>query len=270
LDTSLKSLQYRVFTIFFATVLPALILAQIEPQYIMSRMTFNREASSKMYSSTVFALTQLLAEMPYSLICSVCFFLLIYYGVGFPYASSRAGYFFLMILVTEVYAVTLGQAVAALSPTILIAALFNPFLLVLFSLFCGVTAPPPTLPYFWRSWMYPLDPFTRLISGLVSTGLQGVEVVCKDDEYNVFPAPSGQTCSEYAGAYATAVGGYLNNPDSTGDCQFCQYRTGEAFFTPLEIEFGTRWRDFGIFICYVVFNVMVLLVAARFLKWQRR
>ncbi|ODN86072.1 ATP-binding cassette transporter [Cryptococcus wingfieldii CBS 7118] len=270
LDNSLRSLQYRVFTIFFATVLPALILAQIEPQYIMSRMTFNREASSKMYSSTVFALTQLLAEMPYSLICSVCFFLLIYYGVGFPYASSRAGYFFLMILVTEVYAVTLGQAVAALSPTILIAALFNPFLLVLFSLFCGVTAPPPTLPYFWRSWMYPLDPFTRLISGLVSTGLQGVEVVCRDDEYNVFPAPSGQTCSDYAGAYATAVGGYLNNPDSTGDCQFCQYRTGEAFFTPLEIEFGTRWRDFGIFICYVVFNILVLLVAARFLKWQRR
>ena len=70
-----------------ATILPALVLAQIEPQYIMSRMTFDvsrirpcsffvlvkmpssadwsgqREASSKMYSSTIFAFTQLLAEM---------------------------------------------------------------------------------------------------------------------------------------------------------------------------------------------------------------
>jgi hypothetical protein len=27
--------------VFFATILPALILAQIEPQYITSRMTFN-------------------------------------------------------------------------------------------------------------------------------------------------------------------------------------------------------------------------------------
>ncbi|WVQ86013.1 hypothetical protein IAT38_008181 [Cryptococcus sp. DSM 104549] len=270
LDNSLQSLQYRVFAIFFATILPALVLAQIEPQYIMSRMTFNREASSKMYSSTIFALTQLLAEMPYSLICSVAFFLLVYYGVGFPNASSRAGYFFLMILVTEVYSVTLGQAVAALSPSILIAALFNPFLLVLFSLFCGVTAPPPTLPYFWRSWMWPLDPFTRLVSGLVATGLQGVEVRCKTNEFYVFPAPSGQTCQAYAGAFATAVGGYLNNPDSTGDCQFCQYSVGESFYTPLEVEFSTRWRDFGIFICYVVFNIMVLLVSARFLKWQKR
>ena len=53
LDDSYKSLQYRVFAIFFATILPALVLAQIEPQYIMSRMTFARESSSKMYSSTV-------------------------------------------------------------------------------------------------------------------------------------------------------------------------------------------------------------------------
>ena len=47
-----------------------------------------------------------------------------YYGVDVgPTESSRAGYFFLMILVTEIYAVTLGQAVAALSPSIVIAAL---------------------------------------------------------------------------------------------------------------------------------------------------
>ncbi|OCF43306.1 ATP-binding cassette transporter [Kwoniella heveanensis CBS 569] len=270
LDNSLQSLQYRVFAVFFATILPALILAQIEPQYIMSRMTFNREASSKMYSSTVFALTQLLAEMPYSVGCAVAFYLLLYYGVGFPSASSRAGYCFAMILITEIYSVTLGQAVAALSPTILIAALFNPFLLVLFSLFCGVTAPPPTLPYFWRSWMYPLDPFTRLISGLVSSVLQDVEVVCKEEEFNVFSPPSGQTCNEWAGAFAQAVGGYLNNPDATDNCQFCQYRVGQSFFTPLEISFETRGRDLGIFICYVVFNILVLLVAARFLKWSRR
>jgi ATP-binding cassette, subfamily G (WHITE), member 2, SNQ2 len=54
---------------------------------------------------------------------------------------SRAGYAFAMVLITEIYSVTLGQAVAALSPSIIVAALFNPFLLVIFSLFCGVTIP---------------------------------------------------------------------------------------------------------------------------------
>ncbi|EIW69828.1 hypothetical protein TREMEDRAFT_43505 [Tremella mesenterica DSM 1558] len=270
LNDSLLALQYRVFAVFFATILPALVLAQIEPQYIMSRMTFNREASSKMYSSTIFAGTQLLAEMPYSLLCATAFFLLLYYGVGFPSASTRAGYFFLMILLTEVYAVTLGQAVAALSPSILVAALFNPFLLVLFALFCGVTAPYGTLPAFWRRWMYWLDPFTWLVSGLVSTSLHGVQVVCKDKEFSRFPSPSGQTCGQYAGAFASAVGGYIANPDTEGICEFCQYSVGDSFYANLNIKYDDRWRNFGIFLCYTVFNIIVLLTAARFLRWQKR
>jgi ABC-type multidrug transport system permease subunit len=65
-------------------------------------------------------------------------------------------------------------------------------------------------------------------------------------------APSGQTCSSYAGAFASAVGGYINNPDSTGDCQFCQYSVGDSFYNNLEISFNTRWRDFGIFVSYHV------------------
>jgi ABC-type multidrug transport system permease subunit len=103
LNDSARSLQYRVFAIFIVTVLPALVLAQIEPQYIMSRNTYVREASSKMYSATVsgtcsgtsraatdsylfcqvFALCQMLAEMPYSVLCAVGFYLLWYFPIGF-------------------------------------------------------------------------------------------------------------------------------------------------------------------------------------------
>ncbi|GFZ48255.1 hypothetical protein JCM24511_06003 [Saitozyma sp. JCM 24511] len=270
LDDSLQSLQYRVFAVFFATILPALVLAQIEPQYIMSRMTFNREASSKMYSSTIFAITQMLAEMPYSVGCAVAFFLLLYYMVGFPTESSRAGYFFAMILITEVYAVTLGQALAALSPSIIVAALFNPFLLVLFSVFCGVTAPYANLPYFWRSWMYWLDPFTWLVKGLVTTGLHGVPVVCKSTEFLLFPPPSGQTCGQYANGFANAVGGYINNPNATDECQYCQYSVGDSFFASLNMDFSERGEAIGVFVCFLVFNIIVLLVAARFLKWSKR
>ena len=34
LDNSLRSLQYRVFAIFFTSILPALILAQIEVRHL--------------------------------------------------------------------------------------------------------------------------------------------------------------------------------------------------------------------------------------------
>jgi hypothetical protein len=126
LGTSAADLQYRVFVIFIATVVPALILAQVEPTYILARNIFIREDSLKMYSPWIFSLGQLLAEMPNLLLCAVVFFLLLTYPAGFQMSSSHAGYQFLIILVTEIFSVTLGQAIAALLPSIFIAALSMP------------------------------------------------------------------------------------------------------------------------------------------------
>ena len=107
----------RVFVIFQVTVLPALILAQVEPKYAISRIIFYREASSKMYGQFAFASSLVVAELPYSILCAVCFFLPIYYMPGFQTAPDRAGYQFLIVLTTELFSVTLGQAVAAITPS---------------------------------------------------------------------------------------------------------------------------------------------------------
>lgn len=88
----------------------------------MARNTFVREASSRMYSPYVFALSQMIAESPYSILCAFAYWILMWYPSGFLTASDRAGYAFFMILVVEFYSVTLGQAVAALSPSMFIAA----------------------------------------------------------------------------------------------------------------------------------------------------
>ncbi|ORY59909.1 pleiotropic drug resistance ABC transporter [Leucosporidium creatinivorum] len=256
LGDNVAALQYRVFALFFVTVLPAIIISQIEPTFIMGRQTFIRESSSKMYSQVVFALSQLAAESPYSLLCAVAFFLLLYYPMGFNKATDRAGYQFFVVLVTEFFAVTLGQGVAALSPSIYIAALQNPFLLVIFSLFCGVTIPKPNMPYFWRSWLYDLDPFTRIISGMVSTELHGLSITCLPREFHEFQPPAGQTCFEWAQDFIDIAGGYLQDGSLTENCQYCQCEpfpvllislreyanfyfptdsVGDEFYTPLSI-----------------------------------
>jgi hypothetical protein len=49
-----------------------------------------------------------LAEIPYSILCAITFFLPLYYLPGMQPASDRAGYQFLMTLVLEMFAVTLG------------------------------------------------------------------------------------------------------------------------------------------------------------------
>jgi ATP-binding cassette subfamily G (WHITE) protein 2 (SNQ2) len=127
LDDSRSSLQYRIFVIFQVTVLPALILAQVEPKYDLSRLVYYREAAAKTYRQLPFALSMVLAEMPYSLLCAVGFFLPIYYIPGFNSESSRAGYTFFMILVTEIFSVTLAQMVSALTPSTFIAMVCTHF-----------------------------------------------------------------------------------------------------------------------------------------------
>ncbi|KAK4939048.1 ATP-binding cassette transporter snq2 [Elasticomyces elasticus] len=270
LDDSRSSLQYRVFVVFQVTVIPALILAQVEPMYDMSRLIFYRESAAKAYSQFPFAFAMVCAEMPYSLLCAVFFFIPVYYLPGFNPSSSRAGYQFFMVLITELFSVTAGQMIAALTPSSFISSLINPFVVIIFALFCGVTIPKPQIPKFWKAWLYQLDPFTRLVSGMVTTELHGLPVVCKTHELNSFPAPSGRDCGKYMADFFDRGGaGYLVS-NVSDVCQYCAYKVGDQFYEPLLLSFDTRWRDLGIFAAFIASNLILLFVGSRYLNFNRR
>ncbi|EXJ60821.1 hypothetical protein A1O7_04974 [Cladophialophora yegresii CBS 114405] len=270
LDDSRSSLQYRVFVIFQVTIIPALILAQVEPMYDLSRLIFYRESAAKAYSQFPFAFAMVCAEMPYSLLCTLGFFIPIYYLPGFQNESSRAGYQFFMILITELFSVTMGQMIAAITPSSFISSLINPFVVITFALFCGVTIPKPQIPGFWRAWLYQLDPFTRLVSGMVTTELHGLPVVCKSAELNSFPAPNGTDCGEYMRDFFDGGGpGYLVS-NVSDVCRYCAYKIGDQFYEPLQLHFGDRWRDLGIFSAFIASNLILLFLASRYLNFNRR
>ncbi|OBT81193.1 hypothetical protein VE02_10126 [Pseudogymnoascus sp. 03VT05] len=185
LNSSRASLQYRVFVMFQVTVLPAIVLSQVEPKYAISRTIFYREASSKMYSQFAFATSLIVAEMPYSILCA-------------------------------------------------------------------------------------LDPFTRLIGGMAATELTGREVICAAKELNRFVAPIGQTCGEYMSNFFEAGGmGYLVD-DAGSNCEFCAFKNGEQFLQGMEMHWSNRWRDLGIFAAFIASNIAILLVASRYLNFNRR
>ncbi|KAI5464881.1 ABC-2 type transporter-domain-containing protein [Mariannaea sp. PMI_226] len=270
LDDSRSSLQYRVFVIFQVTVLPALIITQVEVMFHIKRALFFREASSKMYSAFTFAVSIIAAEMPYSILCAVAFYLPLYFMPGFQTDPSRAGYQFFMVLLTEIFAITLGQGLASLTPSPFISAQFDPFIIINFALFCGVTISPPQMPGFWRAWLYQLDPLTRLVGGMVTTALHGLPVVCKPHELNAFTAPPNMTCGEYMQPFFERGGsGYLIN-NATKDCEYCAYKVGDEFYKTFNLTFDNRWRDMGIYSAFVASNIIILLLASRFLNFNRR
>jgi ATP-binding cassette, subfamily G (WHITE), member 2, SNQ2 len=139
-----------------------LVISQVEVMYHAKRALFFREQSSKMYSAFTFALSMVMAEMPYSILCAVCFFLPLYYMPGLQSEPSRAGYQFFMVLITELFSVTLGQGLAALTPSLFVSSQLDPFLMITFSLFCGVTIPVPQMPKGYDFPSYRASPRTPL------------------------------------------------------------------------------------------------------------
>lgn len=262
LDQSRSSLQYKVFIMFQITVLPALILTQVEIMYHLRRSIFFREASSKMYNPLVFAASMVLAETPYCILCAIAFFLPLYYMPGFQTEALRAGYQFLMVLATEFFTVTIGHVIASLTPSSFVSGQLDPFITIVFPLFCGVAIPGPQMPAFWRTWLFQIDPFTRLIGGTVSTALDSLPVICAPSELNSFVPPADQTCGEYMSAFFARGGpGYVVDPNATDVCDYCAFSVGNQFFEPLGFRFANRWRDFGILTAFIGSNLVILFLA---------
>lgn len=270
LDNSRIGMQQRIFVIFQVTVLPAIIVSQVEPKYAMARSIFYRENSSKIYSQFCFASSLVVAEMPYSILCAIVFWAPLYWMPGFSSLSSRAGHAFATVLTTEVFSVTMGQAIQALTPSPYIAVLANPFIVVTLSLLAGVVVPPLQMPGFYRSWLYEIDPFTRLIAGMAVTEISGLQITCRPEELNRFTAPLGETCASYMADFFSRGGtGYLVN-GTTSNCEFCAYSVGDEFLAEMGMSWENRWRDLGIFICFVASNLVILFAASRFLNYNKR
>ncbi|KAH9823546.1 ABC-2 type transporter-domain-containing protein [Melampsora americana] len=214
---SAMALQNRVFAIFISGFLLAFVVVQVEPMFIMARTIFLRELASRTYTEEVFAISQFLAEIPNSTLSAVVYYCLWYFLTGSNRKPDRAGYAVLMIWLLVVFAVSLGQAIAALSPSVFVAMQVNPTVVTVLTLFCGIIVPQPKLKEFWRTSMYNLDPFTRLMSGLVVNELHGLRVTCRPEEFAQLQPPHGQTCGSWLSDFISRLGGYVQNAEATSE-----------------------------------------------------
>ncbi|KAF9099132.1 hypothetical protein BGX23_003725 [Mortierella sp. AD031] len=259
LGASKIDLQSRVFVIF-----------QIMPRFHLERQWFYRELAGKYYGWKPFAATILLIEIPYVILSGTVFFLVFYWTVGFGTDSILTLYTWIMLVVFCLFAITLGQAIAAFTPSTQVAALLNPFIFSALNLFCGVMMPKAAMPKFWSSWMYWLDPYHYVIEGLVAAQLYNVPVICESDEYSIFNPPLGQTCKEYAAEFLKTASGYIHNENATSGCEYCTYSAGQDFYHGLSMDYANRWRNVGIMFIYLAVNVVLVVVGIRYLKWNRR
>ncbi|KAF9093279.1 hypothetical protein BGX23_003506, partial [Mortierella sp. AD031] len=101
-----------------------------------------------------FAVSIVLIQLPFLIFVTTVLFCVLYWIVGFTTDPISTFYTYLILLIFTVFAITLGQLIAAWTPATQVAALLNPLIISCMNLFCSVVMPYASMPKFWRSWMY--------------------------------------------------------------------------------------------------------------------
>lgn len=256
LDDSLASLQSRLFTAFLILLIPPAVVNSVVPKFYQNRALWEaREHPSRIYNWFAFCTAQVVTELPITVVSSVLYFCLWYYPAGLPRDSSSAGYVFLMTMLWFLFQASWGQWICAFAPSFNVISNCLPFFFVTVSIFNGVVRPYNQLPVFWRYWMYYVNPSTWWTGGVLAATIGNIPVRCQPGETTLFNPPPGQTCGSYANDLIANMGqGYLTNPQATSDCGYCQYSNGNEYLATINVSPGDKWRDFGIFLAFVVSN----------------
>lgn len=261
LGSSIQDQQNKLFSLFIVLTIAPPLIQQCQPRYIAARSLFTgREKQSKIYHYTAFVTGSVLVEIPYSIVAGTIFFFCWYYGPGFPRDAGRAGVVWMFLMLFEIYYITLGIAIAAMAPSVFFASLLVPTFFTFIIAFCGVLSPPAAMPYFWRSWMYPLTPFHYLLEAFLTLVEHLQPIRCSPNEFGIFTPANGQTCAQYADSFVQQAGGYFLDPAATNSCSYCQYANGDDYTRGLNVFWTHLWRNYGIFWGFIVFNIIMIYV----------
>lgn len=275
-----QGLQNQLFGLFMLFTIFGQIVQQIMPLFVTQRALYEvRERPSKTYSWKAFMLSNIIAEVPYTVIAATLLFFTWYYPVGLynnavptDTVAERGALMWLLIVVFLLFASTFAHMVIAAVETAETGGNIANLAFSLTLIFCGVLAGPNSFPGFWI-FMYRVSPFTYLVSAMLSTAVADADTTCLPQDFLTFPPPAGETCESYLQPYRSAVGGgdvaaggYLQDPLSTTECNYCQISRTNTFLQGVSINPDEKWRNFGLMWVYIAFNVF----AALLLYWAVR
>ena len=270
---SMQGLQNQMFAVFMFTISFETLVQQMLPYFVLHRDVYEtREAPSRTFSWFAFITGEITSEIPYQIAVGTISFFCWYYPIGLyrnafatDQVNSRGVLVWLYITAYFVYTSSMGQLCMSFNELADNAANLASLLFLLCLIFCGVLASASLLPGFWI-FMYRCNPFTYFIQGVLSTSLANTEVVCSKEELLLITPLLGKTCQEFMGPYIETAGGYLIDPNATSVCQYCRMGTTNTFLESINALFSERWRNFGLFVSFIVIN----MILTTFLYWLAR
>ncbi|KAA8541752.1 hypothetical protein F0562_022904 [Nyssa sinensis] len=146
----------------------------VQPLVAIERTVFYRERAAGMYSALPYAMAQVIVEIPYVLVQTAYYTLLVYAMVGFEWTASKFFWFFFITFFSFLYFTYYGMMTVSLTPNHQVAAIFAAAFYALFNLFSGFFIPKPRIPKWWI-WYYWICPVAWTVYGLIVSQYGDVE-----------------------------------------------------------------------------------------------
>ncbi|XAR70928.1 Xenobiotic-transporting ATPase [Bertholletia excelsa] len=140
----------------------------VQPVVAVERTVFYRERAAGMYSALPYALGQVLIELPYILVQTLLYGVLVYAMIGFEWTVGKFFWYLFFMYFTLLYFTFYGMMAVALTPNHNIAAIISTAIYSIWNLFSGFIIPKTRIPVWWR-WYYYVCPVSWTLYGLVAS-----------------------------------------------------------------------------------------------------
>jgi ABC-type multidrug transport system permease subunit len=106
--------------------------------------------------------------------------------------------------------------------------------------------------------------------------MENIKIECTPSDLIKFTPPPGQTCGQYTQAFFNGTipaTGYIENPNAMQpeQCGYCLYSTGEEFFeTVYGWDSSHKWRNYGILLLFLFFNIFTVMALVYLRRKPRR
>ncbi|XP_020875007.1 ABC transporter G family member 41 isoform X2 [Arabidopsis lyrata subsp. lyrata] len=138
------------------------------------RNVFYRERFARMYSSWAYSFSQVLVEVPYSLLQSLLCTIIVYPMIGYHMSVYKMFWSLYSIFCSLLIFNYCGMLMVALTPNIHMALTLRSTFFSMVNLFAGFVMPKQKIPKWWI-WMYYLSPTSWALEGLLSSQYGDVE-----------------------------------------------------------------------------------------------
>ncbi|XP_074562051.1 ABC transporter G family member 36-like isoform X3 [Curcuma longa] len=159
--------------------------SSVQPVVAIERTVFYRERAAGMYSALPYAFGQVVIELPYVLVQSLVYGVIVYAMIGFEWTAVKFFWYMFFMYFTLLYFTFYGMMAVGLTPNYNIAAIVSSAFYGIWNLFSGFIIPPTCkIPVWWR-WYYWACPVAWTLYGLVASQFGDIDDQFENEDTTV-------------------------------------------------------------------------------------